>query len=120
MQIRFLVNYSDEDGCYVANIPQLNHGVAFGNTPEEAVKEILLAYQLYIDCKKELNEPVPKPLNVTRELSTLMFQMIIEYFSSLRKTPEANDFYKYLSESITHDRFSFLKEIDTSAQLKSL
>ena len=32
------VFWSDEDGCYVADIPDLSYCSAFGDTPEEALK----------------------------------------------------------------------------------
>ena len=32
--------WSDEDGCYVADIPDLRFCSAFGNTPEEALAEV--------------------------------------------------------------------------------
>ena len=32
--------YSDEDGGYIADIPDLRHCSAFGPTPEEALAEV--------------------------------------------------------------------------------
>jgi predicted RNase H-like HicB family nuclease len=37
------VFYSDEDGGYIADIPDLRHCSAFGATPEEAPAEVLKA-----------------------------------------------------------------------------
>jgi len=37
------VFYSDEDGCYVADIPDLKFCSAFGDTPEMAVRELQIA-----------------------------------------------------------------------------
>jgi len=38
-----LVFWSDEDQAYIADIPDLKTGSAWGNTPEEALREVLLA-----------------------------------------------------------------------------
>jgi predicted RNase H-like HicB family nuclease len=35
--------YSEEDECYVADIPDLTFCSAMGDTPEEALQEILVA-----------------------------------------------------------------------------
>jgi predicted RNase H-like HicB family nuclease len=35
------VFFSDEDGGYVADVPDLAHCSAFGETPEEALAEVL-------------------------------------------------------------------------------
>jgi hypothetical protein len=37
------VFWSDEDGCYVADIPDLAFCSAFGDTPEEALRQVLQA-----------------------------------------------------------------------------
>jgi predicted RNase H-like HicB family nuclease len=37
------VFYSEEDKGYIADIPDLKHCSAFGNTPEEALTEVLKA-----------------------------------------------------------------------------
>jgi predicted RNase H-like HicB family nuclease len=35
--------FSDEDGGYIADIPDLSHCSAFGKTPDEALAEVLKA-----------------------------------------------------------------------------
>ena len=35
--------WSDEDGSWVADVPDLKHCSAFGDTPEEAVREVRIA-----------------------------------------------------------------------------
>ena len=40
---KYFIFWSDEDGCFVALIPQLPGLSAFGDTPEEALKEALVA-----------------------------------------------------------------------------
>jgi predicted RNase H-like HicB family nuclease len=40
--------YSDDDEGYIADIPDLKHCSAFGETPEEALQEVLLAFPTFI------------------------------------------------------------------------
>jgi predicted RNase H-like HicB family nuclease len=39
--------WSDDDESYVADIPDLDHCSAFGDTPEEALAELGIAKQLW-------------------------------------------------------------------------
>lgn len=53
--------YSDEDEGYIADIPDLTHCSAFGSTPEEALREITVAKQAWLDTAKEQSRPIPEP-----------------------------------------------------------
>jgi len=53
--------YSDEDGGYIADIPDLNACSAFGATPEEALREVELAKAAWIEAAREAGKPVPEP-----------------------------------------------------------
>ena len=53
--------YSEEDQCYVADIPDLKFCSAFGKTPEEALKEVLIAKELWLETAKSENKSIPKP-----------------------------------------------------------
>ena len=55
------VFYSEEDECYVADIPDLKYCSAFGDTPEEAMKEIMIAQELHLKVLKEENMEIPVP-----------------------------------------------------------
>ena len=56
----FVVFYSEEDEGYIADIPDLKCS-AFGNTPEEAVRELQIAKQLWLEAARANNKPIPKP-----------------------------------------------------------
>ncbi len=56
-----LVFYSDEDEGYIATVPDLKGCSAFGNTPDETLKEIKTAMELWIQTCKESGEPLPEP-----------------------------------------------------------
>lgn len=53
--------YSQEDGGYIADIPDLKHCSAFGETPEEALREVLKAKKAWIESRKAKNDVLPKP-----------------------------------------------------------
>ncbi len=55
------VFYSEEDECYVADIPDLQYCSAFGDTPEQAFAEVRTAMAAWIDAAKAEGKPVPPP-----------------------------------------------------------
>ena len=54
--------YSEEDEGYIADIPDLKFCSAFGNTPDEALHEVLIAKQAWIDSAKENGKHIPPPM----------------------------------------------------------
>ena len=52
---------SDEDGGYIADIPDLAHCSAFGESPEEALRELQIAKSLWFSVATEAGKPVPTP-----------------------------------------------------------
>lgn len=55
------VFYSEDDGCYVADIPELRFCSAFGDTPEKAVREVQVAKAAWLKVAKERGKPIPRP-----------------------------------------------------------
>ena len=53
--------YSDEDECYIADIPDLKFCSACGDTPEEALREALTAKAVWLAAAKAKRKPIPKP-----------------------------------------------------------
>jgi predicted RNase H-like HicB family nuclease len=53
--------FSEEDGGYIADIPDLAHCSAFGDTPEEALVEALVAKRLWLDAARAAGKPIPEP-----------------------------------------------------------
>jgi predicted RNase H-like HicB family nuclease len=53
--------YSEEDGGYIADIPDLRFCSAFGETPEEALREVQLAKEAWLEVARASGKPVPKP-----------------------------------------------------------
>ena len=55
------VFYSDEDEGYIAYIPDLKSCSAFGTTPEEALREVLIARDAWLEAARKHRKPIPKP-----------------------------------------------------------
>ncbi|OGA30830.1 MAG: hypothetical protein A3G80_02785 [Betaproteobacteria bacterium RIFCSPLOWO2_12_FULL_62_13b] len=55
------VFFSEEDGGYIADIPDLKSCSAFGDTPEEALREALIAKQAWLATAKKHRKPIPPP-----------------------------------------------------------
>ena len=53
--------YSDEDGGYIADIPDLRACSAFGATPEEALREVSAAKAAWLDAARQAGKPIPPP-----------------------------------------------------------
>lgn len=53
--------YSEEDGGYIADIPDLDSCSAFGGTPEEALKEVQIAKDTWIEAARSEGKPIPTP-----------------------------------------------------------
>jgi len=53
--------YSEEDEGYIADIPDLQACSAFGNTPEEALKQVEIAKVAWLAAARAKKKPIPKP-----------------------------------------------------------
>jgi predicted RNase H-like HicB family nuclease len=55
------VFWSDEDGAWVADVPDLGYCSAVGNTPHEAVVEVEVAIEAWLAAARSSGRPVPAP-----------------------------------------------------------
>lgn len=63
MQDYFIsIFYSEEDGGYIADIPNLRFCSAFGETPEEALREVQIAKAAWLETARSSGKPIPPPL----------------------------------------------------------
>ena len=53
--------YSDEDGGYIADIPDLDSCSAFGETPEQALAEVERAKRAWLRTARKAGRSVPRP-----------------------------------------------------------
>jgi len=52
--------FNAEDGDYIADIPDFKHISAFGDTPEEALREVLIALEMTVEVYREQGKPLPE------------------------------------------------------------
>ena len=53
--------YSEADGGYIADIPDLHACSAFGNTPAEALAEVEIAKSAWLEAARAEGKPIPRP-----------------------------------------------------------
>jgi predicted RNase H-like HicB family nuclease len=53
--------YSDKDGGYIADIPDLRYCSAFGSPPDEALREVQIAKQAWLEAAMASGKPIPEP-----------------------------------------------------------
>ncbi|AEB10752.1 type II toxin-antitoxin system HicB family antitoxin [Desulfobacca acetoxidans] len=56
-----IIYWSNEDGVFVAEVPELPGCMAHGDTEELALTNIKEAIQLWIDTATEFGDPIPEP-----------------------------------------------------------
>ena len=55
------VFYSEVDECYVADIPDLRFCSAFGDTAEEALAEVRIAKEAWLEGARKAGKKIPEP-----------------------------------------------------------
>ncbi|MBI4063638.1 MAG: type II toxin-antitoxin system HicB family antitoxin [Elusimicrobia bacterium] len=110
--------FSEEDGGYIATIPELPGCSAFGETPEKAVKEVRIAASLWLQAAKKEKRPIPEPilkkkfpgkfvLRMPPNLQAMLFlrakeeglslnQYILYHLAQAQKTQSAQQGKRYL------------------------
>jgi predicted RNase H-like HicB family nuclease len=53
--------YNDEDGGYIADIPDLDACSAFAETPEKALAEVEIAKVAWLKAARKAGKRIPKP-----------------------------------------------------------
>jgi len=55
------VFYSEADGGYIADVPDLESCSAFGKTQEEAMREVMIAIEIWIETAEAEGDEIPEP-----------------------------------------------------------
>jgi predicted RNase H-like HicB family nuclease len=55
------VFWSDDDGCWIADVPDLEFCTAHGSSPAEAVKQVEVAMAAWLDAARKAGNPIPEP-----------------------------------------------------------
>ena len=53
--------FSEEDGGYIADVPDLEACSAFGDSPEDALREVMVAKAAWLEAAKKEGKPIPEP-----------------------------------------------------------
>lgn len=53
--------YSEKDEGYIVDIPDLQYCSAFGETPEEALREVQLAKEAWLEAARASGKEIPVP-----------------------------------------------------------
>ena len=56
-----ILYWSNADGIFVAEVPELPGCMAHGDTQEAALRHVKEATDLWIDAAKEFGDAIPKP-----------------------------------------------------------
>lgn len=61
MKYSIIIQYDETDGIYVASIPEIQGCMAHGKTQAEALKEVQVVYEMYVDEANETGRSLPSP-----------------------------------------------------------
>jgi predicted RNase H-like HicB family nuclease len=53
--------HNEEDGGYIADIPDLEACSAFGSTPDEALRQVKIAKDAWLEAARTEGKPIPEP-----------------------------------------------------------
>ena len=56
-----IIYWSQEDAAFIAEVPELSGCAADGQTYQEALANVQVIIQEWIETAKELGRPIPKP-----------------------------------------------------------
>jgi len=56
-----IVFWSEDDAAWIADVPDLKSCSAFGSSPEEAVAEVRVAMDAWLEAARDAGLPLPEP-----------------------------------------------------------
>lgn len=60
---QIIINWSEENQFFIAEVPELPGCMAHGETQEAALRNIKEAMELWLETAHEFGDPIPKPQN---------------------------------------------------------
>lgn len=84
------IKWSDEDQSFVATIPQILGLSALGATRDEALSELSIAAEAYIEALKAAGKPLPLPEKVNPYSGQLRLRMPKRLHATLSEEAEDN------------------------------
>ncbi len=61
MKYEVIIYWSEEDAAFIAEVPELPGCMADGGTYQEALTNVEVIMQEWIETAQELGRPIPKP-----------------------------------------------------------
>ncbi|MFQ5639364.1 MAG: type II toxin-antitoxin system HicB family antitoxin [bacterium] len=61
MKYELVIYWSEEDKAFIAEVPELPGCAADGETYKEAVENVEVVIQEWLETAKELGRPIPEP-----------------------------------------------------------
>lgn len=58
---KMILSWSEQDKCWIVEVPELPGCFADGETPYEALKNVEVIIKEWIETAKELGRPIPSP-----------------------------------------------------------
>lgn len=74
-QYSYSVSWSAEDGAFIGRIAEFPSLAAHGDTPEAALKEIMMVVRIVLDDLDKSGEPTPEPFSLRRYSGRLNLRM---------------------------------------------
>ena len=56
-----IIYWSKEDSCYIAEVPELAGCMADGNSYSEALQNVQIIIEEWLETARSLNRPIPEP-----------------------------------------------------------
>ncbi|MBI3296214.1 MAG: type II toxin-antitoxin system HicB family antitoxin [Deltaproteobacteria bacterium] len=102
LKYRVDINWSEEDKCYIANIPELPNCMTHGDTMEEAVAMAKEAAQGYVETLKQEGLPIPVPLAEKRFSGKIALRIDpnLHRDIALKASMEGASLSKYIEERL--------------------
>ena len=63
LEYSILIRHCKIDNIYIASVQEIENCMAHGDTPEEALKEIQIALNLWLEVAEEKGWAIPEPLS---------------------------------------------------------
>ena len=58
----FIIQYDEDNNIYIASVPELQGCMAHGDTPEDAIREVRIVMEMWLEVAEEKGLEIPKPL----------------------------------------------------------
>lgn len=82
--------WSDEDECYVAEVPELKGCSGLGETPDDALSEAVKSIRNWLQVAKKEGISVPKPISRSR-VSRLNLRLPSDVIDQIKREAKEND-----------------------------